>query len=164
MLLKWRIHAAIFWSKTKNINIPDHVVISETLPLPLVVIHGHFMNPLSPLIWPRGIWMPPGNLHTRVLANAIADLQFRGKSIFKGRSVNTGPWSPIHVKGFAIGILSAGLIFYIMGSRLMSPLVSNQSSERLDNSMATHPGGDHKNSAQAVSPLFDHWVICLSPD
>ena len=54
-----RIHATIFWSEIKKFSPPDHVVISETLPLPLVVIHGHFMNPPSPLLWPRGIWMPP---------------------------------------------------------------------------------------------------------
>ena len=34
--------------KQKKIDPPDHVVISETLPLPLVVIHGHFMNPPPP--------------------------------------------------------------------------------------------------------------------
>ena len=32
--------------KQKKISPPDHVVISETLPL--VVIHGHFMNPPPP--------------------------------------------------------------------------------------------------------------------
>ena len=32
--------------KQKKISPTDHVVILETLPLPLVVIHGHFMNPL----------------------------------------------------------------------------------------------------------------------
>ena len=37
-----------FDQKQKKISPPDHVVISETLPLPLVVIHGHFMNPPSP--------------------------------------------------------------------------------------------------------------------
>ena len=36
--------------KQKKINPPDHVVISETLPL--VVIHGHFMNPPSPHLTP----------------------------------------------------------------------------------------------------------------
>ena len=45
MQLKRRIHIlAVFWSK--QINPPDHVVISETLHV--VVIHGHFMNPLPP--------------------------------------------------------------------------------------------------------------------
>ena len=37
-----------FDQKQKKISPPDHVVISETLPLPLVVIHGHFMNPPPP--------------------------------------------------------------------------------------------------------------------
>ena len=34
-----------FFDQKKKISPTDHVVISETLPLPLVVIHGHFMNP-----------------------------------------------------------------------------------------------------------------------
>ena len=32
------------------------------------------------------------------------------------KDVHTGAWSPIHIKGFAIGILHSGHIFSIMGS------------------------------------------------
>ena len=40
-----------FDQKQKKISPPDHVVISETLPLPLVDIHGHLMNPPPLTMW-----------------------------------------------------------------------------------------------------------------